>query len=69
MRDDGRTVLLVTHDMEEAQRLCDRLVMIDRGRVVALGRPADLVAEVGATSLEDAFLSRTGLGSIEMEVR
>ena len=69
LRSDGRTVLLVTHDMEEAERLCDRLVMIDRGRVVGLGRPADLVAEVGGRSLEDVFLARTGLGPIETEVR
>ena len=69
LRSHGRTVLLVTHDMEEAERLCDRLVMIDRGRVVGLGRPADLVADVGGTSLEDVFLARTGLGPIETEVR
>lgn len=69
LRSDGRTVLLVTHDMEEAERLCDRLVMIDRGRVVGLGRPADLVAEVGGRTLEDVFLARTGLGPIETEVR
>ena len=36
-RDDGRTVMPVTHDMEEAERLCDRLVMIDQGQVVGLG--------------------------------
>ncbi len=44
IRDGGVTVVLVTHFMEEAQRLCDRIAVIDRGRVVALDTPAGLVA-------------------------
>nr|BFF20062.1 hypothetical protein GCM10025730_35830 [Promicromonospora thailandica] len=43
VRDSGVTVLLVTHFMEEAERLCDRLVVIDGGRVVAQGTPASLI--------------------------
>ncbi|WP_454044715.1 ABC transporter ATP-binding protein [Cellulosimicrobium sp. Marseille-Q8652] len=43
VRDRGVTVLLVTHFMDEAERLCDRLVVIDRGRVVAAGSPAELI--------------------------
>ena len=69
LRDERRTVIVVTHDMEEAARLCDRLAMIDRGRVVALGRPEDLVVEIGGDSLEDVFLARTGLVPVETEVR
>jgi len=46
IRDRGVTVLLVTHFMEEAERLCDRLAVIDAGAVVALDTPAGLVAEV-----------------------
>ena len=42
----GVTILLVTHFMEEAERLCDRLAVIDRGRVVAIDSPAGLVARV-----------------------
>src|SRR5690606_41926718 len=42
----GVTILLVTHFMEEAERLCDRLALIDRGRVVALDSPSGLVAKV-----------------------
>ncbi|KPI00404.1 Sulfate-transporting ATPase [Actinobacteria bacterium OK074] len=50
VRDRGVTVLLVTHFMEEAQRLCDRIAVIDRGRVVALDTPAGLVRRsAGAT--------------------
>ncbi|WP_125776362.1 ABC transporter ATP-binding protein [Antribacter gilvus] len=43
VRDSGVTVLLVTHFMDEAERLCDRLVIIDGGTVVAEGTPADLI--------------------------
>ena len=46
IRDRGVTVVLVTHFMEEAERLCDRLAVIDAGRVVALDTPAGLVARV-----------------------
>lgn len=46
IRDRGVTILLVTHFMEEAERLCDRLAVIDAGRVVALDSPAGLVAKV-----------------------
>jgi ABC-2 type transport system ATP-binding protein len=45
IRQRGTTVVLVTHAMEEAERLCDRVAIIDRGRVVALDRPAALVAQ------------------------
>ena len=48
VRDRGTTILLVTHFMEEAERLCDRLAVIDAGRVVALDSPAGLVADVAA---------------------
>ncbi|TRV78517.1 ABC transporter ATP-binding protein [Streptomyces sp. 130] len=44
VRDGGVTVVLVTHFMEEAQRLCDRIAVIDKGRVIALDTPAGLVA-------------------------
>ena len=40
----GTTVVLVTHFMDEAERLCDRVAVVDRGKVVALGRPRDLIA-------------------------
>ncbi|QSB14390.1 ABC transporter ATP-binding protein [Natronosporangium hydrolyticum] len=48
IRDRGVTVVLVTHFMAEAERLCDRLAIIDAGRVVALDSPAGLVAQVDA---------------------
>jgi ABC-2 type transport system ATP-binding protein len=49
VRDRGVTIVLVTHFMEEAERLCDRVALIDRGRVIALGPPARL-GELAATS-------------------
>jgi len=45
---EGRSVVLCTHDLPEAQRLCDRVVLLQRGRVVAQGRPADLARGVAS---------------------
>ncbi len=45
-RDNG-TVLLTTHDMDEAQRLCDRLAIVDHGQIIAEGSPADLIDRLG----------------------
>src|SRR5215208_4266609 len=56
----GVTVVLTTHYMEEADRLCDRLGIIDRGRVVIEDTPAALKASVGGGSLEDVYLHYTG---------
>jgi ABC-2 type transport system ATP-binding protein len=44
MREDERTVLLTTHSMDEAERLCDRVAIIDRGRIIAIGSPRELIA-------------------------
>src|SRR5436305_1890858 len=46
-RAGGRTVLLTTHYMEEAERLCDRVAVVDRGKVIALGTPQELIASLG----------------------
>ena len=47
-RREGGTVLLTTHYMDEAQRLCDRVAIMDHGRIIALGTPAELIATLGA---------------------
>jgi len=47
VRDRGATIVLVTHLMEEAEELCDRVAVVDRGHVVALDRPRRLTAELG----------------------
>jgi ABC-2 type transport system ATP-binding protein len=46
-RTQGRTVLLTTHYMDEAERLCDQVAVIDHGKVIALGTPAELIARLG----------------------
>jgi ABC-2 type transport system ATP-binding protein len=48
IRAEGVTVVLVTHFMEEAERLCDRVMVVDGGRVVAMGSPSALVEQIGA---------------------
>jgi len=52
-------VLLATHDMAEAERLCDRIAVIAQGRTVATGAPRDLIAASGAATLEDMILKQT----------
>ncbi|GAA3769933.1 ABC transporter ATP-binding protein [Plantactinospora mayteni] len=65
VRDRGVTVVLVTHFMDEAERLCDRLAVVRAGEVVAIDTPAELVARadvpgVARPTLEDAVLALTG---------
>ena len=50
-RRGGGTVILTTHYMEEAARLCDRVAIMDHGRVIALGTPAELIAALGADQI------------------
>jgi ABC-2 type transport system ATP-binding protein len=69
---EGRTIVLTTHYMEEAERLCDRVAIVDHGRIIALGSPRDLVDAVDVSNLpppeprktsatlEDVFVSLTG---------
>jgi ABC-2 type transport system ATP-binding protein len=59
----GRTVLLTTHYMEEAARLCDRVAIVDHGKVIALGTPRELVASLGAEHIVE-FAVDAGSGKI-----
>jgi ABC-2 type transport system ATP-binding protein len=52
----GRTVLLTTHYMEEAERLCDRVGVIDHGKLIALGTPRELIASLGGQDVIDLTL-------------
>lgn len=59
------TILLTTHDMDEADRLCDRIAILDSGRIIALDTPAGLKAQVPPsndheTTMEDVFMYHTG---------
>jgi len=61
LRERGVTLLITTHYMEEAARLCDRLLIMDEGEIVASGEPERLIREhVGEGTLEDVFLTLTG---------
>ena len=62
LRDDGRCVLFSSHIMQEVGALCDRVVVMARGRVVADESPEVLRAHTGAASLEDAFVTIIGSG-------
>ncbi len=69
LKQAGRTILLTTHYMDEAEVLCDRVAIVDHGRVIAEGTPLELMASVQmppkeprqyAATLEDVFVSLTG---------
>jgi sodium transport system ATP-binding protein len=60
LRDEGRCVLFSSHIMQEVGALCDRIVVIAQGRVVADASPAALLEETGAATLEDAFVAVIG---------
>jgi len=70
--DHDATILLTTHDMEEANRLCDRIAIIDEGRIIALDTPEGLKGLVSKrngreTTLEDVFIELTGTRMEEKE--
>ncbi len=60
LREQGRCILFSSHVMQEVSALCDRVVVIARGRVVAEGTPEDLRRQTGRESLEDAFVAAIG---------
>jgi ABC-2 type transport system ATP-binding protein len=64
----GRTVLLTTHYMEEAARLCDRVAVVDHGKVIAMGTPRELVASLGAEHVIEFGLDGGGAGAPPEEV-
>ncbi|MBI4886261.1 MAG: ABC transporter ATP-binding protein [Acidobacteria bacterium] len=66
-RAGGGTIVLTTHDMVEAETLCDRVAVVDQGRIIAVGTPGELVESLGAPkvvthrgTLEDVFMALTG---------
>lgn len=60
LQKEGASILLVSHAMEEVERLCNRVALIDGGRVVAIDTPRGLVAHAGTETLDDAFVALTG---------
>jgi ABC-2 type transport system ATP-binding protein len=61
----GRTVMLTTHYMDEAERLCDRVAIIDHGKVIALGTPAELIHQLGGENIIDFQLAECAAMPIE----
>jgi ABC-2 type transport system ATP-binding protein len=57
LKQAGRTIILTTHYMEEAERLCDRVAIMDHGRVIALGKPKELIATVGGEDIVEFAVS------------
>jgi lipooligosaccharide transport system ATP-binding protein len=60
LKERGVTLVITTHYMEEAERICDRLVIMDEGRIVAEGSPSELLERYGQATLEGVFLDLTG---------
>ena len=63
LRDEGLTVLYTTHYMEEADRLCDRVGIMDHGQLISMGTPEELKTTIGSpdsVTLEEVFLGLTG---------
>jgi len=64
LKAEGHMVLFSSHVMQEVSALCDTIIVIARGRIVASGSPDDLRAQTGHQNLEDAFVTLTGLGEV-----
>ena len=60
LKKENKTVILTTHYMEEAEELCDRVGIIDYGKLIALGTPEQLKAKFEAKNLEEVFIQLTG---------
>ena len=62
LRGAGKCLLFSSHVMQEVAALCDRIVILGHGRIVAAGTAAELIAQAGAPSLEEAFVALLGSG-------
>jgi len=60
LKKQNKTVILTTHYMEEAEELCDRVGIVDRGKLIALGSPEQLKQQFSAKNLEEVFIQLTG---------
>jgi ABC-2 type transport system ATP-binding protein len=59
-KEEGITVFFTTHYMEEAEKIADRVAIIDYGKIVAQGTPVELKEKTKTQSLEEAFINLTG---------
>ena len=60
LKQEGRTIILTTHYMDEAERLCDRVAIMDHGRIIALGTPQQLIASVGGEHIVEFAITEDG---------
>jgi sodium transport system ATP-binding protein len=60
LRDEGKCVLISSHIMQEISALCDNIVILNHGEVVAVGTPEDILSKTGKTDLEEAFVAAIG---------
>jgi ABC-2 type transport system ATP-binding protein len=67
LKQAGRTIILTTHYMDEAERLCDRVAIMDHGKVIALGTPQQLIASVGGEDIVEFAVveHETGQGAVD----
>lgn len=68
LRARGRSIVLTTHYMDEAERLCDRVAIVDHGKVIALGSPRELIASLGAEHVVEFTTPGAVSGSLEIRV-
>jgi len=61
----NKAVILTTHYIEEAEALCDRVAIIDYGKLIAIGPPQKLIEEYEVTNLEEVFMKITGRRIVE----
>lgn len=66
LNDRGRTVVITTHYMDEAERLCDRVAVIDHGKVIALGTPRELIARLGGEHVIE-FTTAEGGPAVDLD--
>ena len=66
-RDKGKCIIYSTHYMEEAENICDRVVLINKGEIIATGTPKEIEKETKTTNLRDAFFKLIGGNYNEME--
>ncbi|MHA2273551.1 MAG: ABC transporter ATP-binding protein [Candidatus Hodarchaeales archaeon] len=66
LKTDGKAIILTTHYMEEAEELCDRVGIIDQGKLIALGSPIELIEQHSVENLEEVFIKITGKKLREM---
>jgi sodium transport system ATP-binding protein len=60
LREQGKCVVFSSHIMQEVSALCDNIIIVDKGRVVASGTPEALLRQTGQSNLEDAFVAAIG---------